>query len=49
MEGTDGGMSPGDLYEEEERMGEFPEIEWVEPDEVLACGVENPDVCESCQ
>ena len=25
------------------------DIEWGDDDQDLACGVENPDVCESCQ
>lgn len=37
-------------------LGKFTEqfdneldIDWGDDDEVLTCGVENPDVCESCQ
>lgn len=25
------------------------EVEWEDADEVLSCGLENPEVCESCQ
>lgn len=32
------------------RDDEFPDaIEWEDDGEPLACGIENPDVCESCQ
>ena len=24
-------------------------LEWVGADDVLSCGLENPEVCESCQ
>ena len=32
-----------------ETFDEALDIEWGDDDEVLVCGVENPDVCESCQ
>ena len=32
-----------------ELMGERAEIDPFEDDEVLECGLENPDICESCQ
>ena len=25
------------------------EVEWEDADEVLSCGLENPEICESCQ
>lgn len=37
------------LHEDEGFMGEWPDIEWGDNDQVLVCGVEDPDVCESCQ
>lgn len=42
-----------DLAWREEAFGEHPVLgPWGDPfhsDEVLECGVENPEVCESCQ
>ena len=32
-----------------ETFDEALDIEWGDDDEVLVCGVENPDVCECCQ
>jgi hypothetical protein len=54
MESVDGSMTePKTLMETlgdmAESFDDALDIEWGDDDEVLACGVENPDVCESCQ
>ncbi len=32
-----------------ERLGEYPALYPFADDEVLVCGIENPEVCDSCQ
>jgi len=32
-----------------EQLGEWPDIEMPFTDEPLECGLENPEICESCQ
>ncbi len=36
-------------YEMEESLGERPSVDPFADDEPLVCGVETPEVCESCQ
>jgi hypothetical protein len=36
-------------YEREESLGERPSVDPFTDDEPLVCGVESPEVCESCQ
>jgi len=38
-----------DTDEEETFMGERPDLDPFSDDTELVCGVENPEVCESCQ
>ena len=40
-----------DIYTDmlEEQMGEQPALDPFQDDEPIACGIENPEVCESCQ
>lgn len=44
-------MSTGDIYEDmlEEKMGEQPVLDPFQNDEPITCGLENPEVCDSCQ
>jgi len=36
-------------FVKEEMLGERPEIDPFTDDTPIECGLENPDVCESCQ
>ena len=38
-----------DTDEEEALMGEHPPLDTFSDDTELVCGVESPEVCESCQ
>jgi hypothetical protein len=40
-----------DIYTDmpEEKMGERPAVDPFQDDEPILCGLENPEVCESCQ
>tara|TARA_R110000824_G_scaffold53630_1_gene148324 strand:+ start:523 stop:687 length:165 start_codon:yes stop_codon:yes gene_type:complete len=38
-----------DTEEEANLMGEHPELDPFEDDTPLECGLEEPEVCESCQ
>ncbi len=38
-----------DTDEEENQMGEHPDLDPFVDDTPLVCGLEDPEVCESCQ
>ena len=39
----------GPYYVREESLGEHPELDPFDDDEVLECGLDHVEVCESCQ
>tara|TARA_B100001175_G_C19149278_1_gene467433 strand:+ start:459 stop:581 length:123 start_codon:yes stop_codon:yes gene_type:complete len=39
-----------EIFEENpELMGEQPSLDPFEDDEILECGLENPEICDTCQ
>jgi hypothetical protein len=37
------------IDENPEMLGDRPDIDPFEDDEVLECGLENPEICDTCQ